>query len=244
VTRQHFKLRVTREDFTEDKEKGIVLEQSPLAGTKLKEHHTVSVVISKGPAPRGVPDLTGADEAKATQLLQAAGLTVAPDVARPFVEDQAKGAVLDWSPKGVDVAKGTAVHLTVSAGPPQRSISDWRGKSFDDANAAIAKAGLVVQRNDVFDDTIPPGFVVSTNPPAKANVDKGSTVVVNVSKGPDLVQVPNVNGQTVDQATATMRSAGLSVGNVFGPPDKKVFTTDPPAGTSVKRGSSVNLYTK
>jgi eukaryotic-like serine/threonine-protein kinase len=165
-------------------------------------------------------------------------------VARPFFEDQPKGLVMDWSPKGTDVAKGTAVHLTVSNGPPQRTISDWKGKSFDDAAAAITKAGLVPKRNDVFDDTIPANFVVSTSPPANSLVDKGATVTINVSKGPDPVQVPNVNGQSVDQATATMKAAGLGVANVFGPPDKKVFTTDPPAGTQVKRGSGVNLYTK
>ena len=86
--------------------------------------------------------------------------------------------------------------------------------------------------------------MVSTSPPAGSKVDRDSTVVVNVSKGPDLVAVPDVTDKTVDQATTALAAAGLNVANVFGPPNKRVFLSDPQAGTKVKRGSSVNLYTR
>jgi serine/threonine-protein kinase len=65
-----------------------------------------------------------------------------------------------------------------------------------------------------------------------------------MSKGPDMVGVPDVTGKSVQDATAAMQAAGLQIGNVFGPPNKKIFTTDPAAGTQVHRGSSVNVYTK
>jgi len=69
-------------------------------------------------------------------------------------------------------------------------------------------------------------------------------VTVSVSKGPDLVPVPDVRGHSVDEATSMLSQAGLSVANVYGPSKRgTVFFTDPPAGQRVHRGSGVNLYT-
>ena len=85
---------------------------------------------------------------------------------------------------------------------------------------------------------------IGTSPAAGTSVSRGAKVTINVSKGPDLVVVPDVTGKSVPDATTIMQQAGLSIGNVFGPPNKKVFVSDPPAGTHLHRGSSVNVYTK
>ena len=103
---------------------------------------------------------------------------------------------------------------------------------------------MAARAPDAFSDTVPKDKVISTTPGAGASVAKGGRVTVTVSKGPDLLNVPDVTGKNVQDATAVMQQAGLQVSNVFGPPNKKVFVTDPPAGTQVHRGSSVNLYTR
>src|SRR5262249_12490855 len=123
------------------------------------------------------------------------------------------------------------------------SISDWRNKPLSDAQTAFAAASLKIQVNQVFDDTIPSGKIVSTNPPAGSKVDRDSTVVVNVSKGPDLVPVPNVLGSMVTDANSVMKHPGLAVTNVCGHIDKRVTSTNPPTGTQVKRGTGVSLIT-
>src|SRR4051794_15803808 len=242
ATSDHFKVRVIREEFTEDKVAGTVLAQSPLPSAKLKEGRTISVVVSKGAAPRPVPDLAGTDEATAVQRLKDAGLVTDANVQRPFSEDIVKGKVMDWTPKGVDVAKGSPVVLTVSNGPEPRKISDWRNHTFDEAAAAFAKARLNVKRVDVFDDTIPAGKVVSTNPPANATSDRDSTVTVNVSKGPS--PIPDVRGKSVAAPTTILQNAGSAVVGVGGPPEKVVRGTTPPAGTQAKKGTQVTLVTK
>jgi len=48
-----------RQAFDEQAQPGQVLQESPNPGTRLKEQRTVALVVSKGPAPRAVPDLTG-----------------------------------------------------------------------------------------------------------------------------------------------------------------------------------------
>ena len=85
--------------------------------------------------------------------------------------------------------------------------------------------------------------MIGTDPAAGTSVPRGAAVTVIVSKGPDVVRVPSVGGLTVDAAVAKMQQNGLSVTNVFGPPNRRVFTTLPGAGATVARGSGVDLYT-
>ena len=95
---------------------------------------------------------------------------------------------------------------------------------------------------DVFSDTVPAGQVVSTQPAAGATAPRGSTVVVNVSKGPDLIAVPAVGHKSLDDAIATLENSGLAAGQVYGPAKGKPISTNPGAGAMVKRGSAVDIY--
>jgi serine/threonine-protein kinase len=81
-------------------------------------------------------------------------------------------------------------------------------------------------------------------PAAGASLAVGSKVTLNVSKGPDLVAVPDVSGLAEQDAAARFVAAGLTEGNRYGPPNKKVFATNPTAGTKVKRGSAIDIYTR
>jgi serine/threonine-protein kinase len=136
------------------------------------------------------------------------------------------------------------VVVRVSDGPAPRAIPDLSGKSYEDAAAALRDLGLTPVRADVFSDTTPAGQVDATVPASGAAAAKGAKVTVNVSKGIDLVSVPDVTGQSVDQASTMLAASGLQVANVFGPPRKRVFATDPEAGRKVKRNSGVSLYTR
>jgi len=232
----------TTERFADGTNAGIVLGQSVRPRDRVKEHSTVNLVVSRGPPPVAVPDLTGVSQQTATERITAAGLAVG-GVSNRYDEQVGEGTVLDWNPKG-QVPKHSAIALAVSGGPRPRTVPAVGGKTYDQAAATLQSVGLVAVRADAFSDTVPKDQVIGTSPAAGASVDRGSKVTVNVSKGPDLVAVPNVTGKSVPEATAAMQQAGLSIGNVFGPPNKKVFVTDPAAGAQVKRGSSVNVYTK
>jgi len=236
-----FKLSVTRA-YDEKVEKGLVVRTSPAANARLKEHHTVKAIVSNGPKPRTVPDLHNTDQALATAKLTAVGLTAT--IVGVYDETIPKGAVIKWLPgTGTTLDKGQSVTLTVSNGAQPRTISQWQGQSYDVVAQHLTEAGLKPVRKDVFDNSIPTGQVVSTTPPAGSQVAKGSTVTVNVSKGPDLVAVPRVVGLKRSDAVATLQQAGLSA-VVYGPngANKIVFQSSPQAGTQVVRGSEVALY--
>jgi serine/threonine-protein kinase len=87
------------------------------------------------------------------------------------------------------------------------------------------------------------GIVFKQDPGAGSHVDKGSTVTIWVSTGPPKVSVPDVKGQQWTEAQQTLISAGLKPVEhiVNGPKKGQVSATDPPAGKSVPKGSTVRV---
>src|SRR5206468_2631747 len=153
--------------------------------------------------------------------------------------------VLDQDPSaGAKVKEHSRVRLNVSRGPPLVAVPLLA--STDDEAAARAKieqAGLTVGTVQTpYSEDVPKGRVLSSSPTGRA--PKGSKVTVSVSKGPDLVTVPNVVGKSAVDAEKALNAAGLVVSSVSGPPTGVVFATSPPAGTQVHRGSGVILATK
>jgi serine/threonine-protein kinase len=70
-------------------------------------------------------------------------------------------------------------------------------------------------------------------------VAQGSLVNLVISSGPQIVTVPNVEGMTQAAATAAIAGAKLKVGTVNA--TGKVISQEPPKGSSVPQGSSINL---
>jgi serine/threonine-protein kinase len=235
---RHFKIHILRRKYQNGTKVDDILQQDPKLGT-LKENRTIQVVVSDGPTPVAVPDLTGKTEEQAVAALREAGFDVG-NVDRPFNETVTKGLVLDWASKGKELPTGSKVDLVVSAGPKPVTLSDWKGKPFDQAKAAMESVGFKVQKKDVFSDAFPtPGTVVSTSP-GPGDVEKNATIVVSVSQGPETIEVPNVVGMNLDGATRRLGNAGFVV-EVNGRVKGRVVGQDPTGGTKAKRGSVVAI---
>ena len=243
VADEEFRIRTAPARFDDEVPPGAIVVQDPSPLRELREGGSVTVVLSKGPAPRAVPDLTDLDQAAAEKLLTDRGFV--PRILLQPDEERAAGKVITWSPTGQALPKGIDVNVTVSSGPAPREVPDVSGKSYDEAVAALAGAGLKAERADVFSSDVPKDAVVSTRPGIGKMVPRDSAVVVNVSKGPDTVPVPDVAGKTVAQATAALQAAGLEVSGTGGRPrGQLVFLTDPQAGSRVPRGSGVFLFVR
>jgi serine/threonine-protein kinase len=223
-----------------------IISQTPAPGGKMKKGKTISFVVSDGPVPRSLPDLTGksGDDAKATLL--GLGL-VYNEAGQAFDENAPPGTVLSFTvggqtvPPSSPVLKGTQVDAIVSKGPQPRTIPKLAGKTLDDAKAALEGIQLVVNPTEAFSDTVAAGTVIATDPKSGQTINRGGTVNVTVSKGPDVVTVPNVAGLSLADATTQLNGAGLAVGQVAGPPTGTVLATGPNAGAVVKRNTAVNL---
>ncbi len=96
---------------------GWVISQNPAAGAGVAPGSAVALVVSKGPQPVTVPDLSGMTREDAEAALTAAGLAVGT-ITEAFSEEVGAGFILTQDPVGgASVAPGTAVSLTVSLGP-------------------------------------------------------------------------------------------------------------------------------
>lgn len=242
--RSNLDVRVERKVFHETAAVDEILRQNPPKGEKLEEGERVNVVVSRGAAPRQVPDIAGKQQAEADAVLKQFGF--APVFEPRSDENVAKGLVLDWSPgkDGAKQAKGTEVKVIVSNGPEPRTVPDLKGKTFDQAAAQLTPLRLTAVRTEVFSDRVPAGQVVSTSPGAGAKVQRDGKVTVNVSKGPELIPIPDVRGKSTLEATDILTAAGFQVSGVQGPPNRPVTNTSPAPGTPRPRGSQVGLYTR
>jgi serine/threonine-protein kinase len=155
--------------------------------------------------------------------------------------DVPKGNVIGTRPaKGTVLKPDQVVTVVVSAGRPRVEVPDVAGRPAADAEAALEAAHLRVRTEQAFDDNLPEGRAVGTDPGAGARAAWGSTVILRVSKGPDLVEVPRVVGLSRRQAEERLRAAGLRARFVF-PVGSRVVEQRPGPGEQAKRGSEVQL---
>jgi beta-lactam-binding protein with PASTA domain len=114
------------------------------------------------------------------------------------------------------------------------------GRGFESAKAVLAAAHLRARPERVFDDNVPEDRVVGTDPGPGTQATWGATVIVRVSKGPDLVEVPEVVGLAKAEAEQRLREAGLDWSYVL-PVGSQVVSQSPQAGEKARRGSKVRL---
>ncbi len=227
---------------------GDIVAQSPAAGTSEKEGTTVTVVLSDGPPNVSIPSLTGMTCAVANTTLVA--LHFHTMCAPPRYDNTTPaGQLVLWSigatANPTTAPYGSTITLVPSQGhAPVTVPAIPSGSTFAQAQATLQAAGLAAAQNPQASTTVPAGDVIDTSPPGGQPAPYGSTVTVDVSTGPPTTQVPNVLQDTVAQATAAMVQAGLTVSGVSGMPNKPVVGSQPPIGTTVKIGSSVQLFTQ
>lgn len=225
---------------------GQVSGTDPAAGEQARRGSTVTMFVSLGPRMLPFPDVVGQPEADARAAL--GDFTVAEQGIQQFSGDIAAGSVVavlgaDGNPvtAGADYPELADVTLVVSVG----AVPDVTGLPVADAEAAITGAGLVVGHADPeFSDDVPADHVISATP-ATDPVRPGETIVLTLSKGPDLIEVPNViTGQTIAQAREQLQALGFTVSsNVPGFLEGAVVASvqSPAAGEKLKRGSEVTV---
>lgn len=230
--------------FSDTVKRGTVISTDPDTGARIRHNDSVSLVISAGPETVKVPDLEGYRLDKARTVLKDSGLEPGMET-REFSDDIARGSVISADPgTGTKVRSGSAVALTVSKGTPV-DIPDVIGGSLDDAKADLAEAGLKVKVaparvNSEFDA----GQVAQQSPTEGKQAAKGDTVTLTLSKGPEMIEVPDVVGASVDDATTALESAGFQVDEdrgllgLFGDTVKKQSVK---GGKTAPKGSTITI---
>ncbi|MFC7406085.1 Stk1 family PASTA domain-containing Ser/Thr kinase [Georgenia alba] len=123
---------------------------------------------------------------------------------------------------------------------------DVVGLEEEDAVAQIEQAGLTARVEHDHHDDVPAGAVISSDPGPGTDVHEDGSVTVVVSEGVLMLDVPDVGGETVEDARAAIEDAGLGVGSTSeeyhdSVPEGAVIETAPAAGESVRHDRPVDL---
>jgi serine/threonine-protein kinase len=233
----------TKDVFDDDVPNGLVVGTEPPAGAEIRKFQPVSVFVSKGPQLFPLPELTGRTLEEAKVGLNAAEMALG-NVTEQFSETAAAGSVLSQDPApGTPSRHGTPVSLAVSKGPEPIPVPNVVGMEDNDAKDAIEAAGLNAEeaRDEVFDRNIPEGAVVSQSP-ANGTLPRGGTVILTISKGPRMVEVPSYIGKQAADAEKALKALGFEVrlnkilGGFFG-----TVRDQDPVDAEVPEGSVITL---
>ncbi len=226
--------------FSEDVAAGRVIEQQPRPGDEVRKGSEVTLVLSRGPDRRSVPELVGKTQEQATTALTEIGLAVG--VVTPKFDKTDAGTVLSSDPPaGEPLRPQTSVALVVSKGVELLAVPDVRDQSQTAAGKALVAAGFASSIKEVFSETVDKGAVLEQSP-ASGRAPRGSTVTLQVSKGPELITVPDIVGEPRQRAAEMLKALGLNVRALAIPGPGTVRSSDPDAGTRVRKGATVTIY--
>ncbi len=229
----------TNQEFDDAVPVGAVLRTDPIAGTELGVNAPVTLILSAGPRPVVVPQVTGKSQGDAEKALADTGLTVGT-VNRTFDAKTEPGTVLRTSPAaGATAAKGSAVTLTVA---DSITVPDVRGLATKDAAAAMRDAGFSVTVGDpAFDPDVDAGHILRTDPTQGSRVDRTGAKVFLVPS--NAVRVPDLTDMRVKDAEKRLDDLGLriAVTSLFGGDNGVVWNQSPGAGQRVAPGGAVNV---
>lgn len=231
-----------------------VISTDPEAGVQLDEGEEFVLVVSDGPEFRTLPDFTGSPLDEARTTIEELALVPVEAAERVFSETAPVDEVVSWEVQGdtslgagSQVLPGRTIVLTVSQGPEPRPAPELANLTVDEATSALEALQLEIARgDDVFSDDVEAGRVVSQEPAPGTAVERGGTVTVQVSKGPDLVAVPELDGLSYAAAEQLLVETGFTIGDLLGTTEGtfvsiSVDGEEVEPGQQFRRGTVVDL---
>ncbi|MEU5765837.1 Stk1 family PASTA domain-containing Ser/Thr kinase [Streptomyces asoensis] len=192
-----------------------------------------------------VPSLIGQVQADAQKQLTNSDLKLGTITQKPC-EDQPKGKICDQDPKPTTkVDKDTTVNLVVSAGAPKVAVPNVIDKDVEAATKQLEDKGFEVETKQT-ESSQEPGTVLSQDPDPATELEKGSTVTLEVAKAVQKATVPDVSNKSCDEAKAQMQQNDLK-GNCVEVDTQdqnqvgKVVQTVPSIGSQADKGSTVQI---
>jgi serine/threonine-protein kinase len=230
-----FKVRVGQSVHDNTYAAGDVISTSPSG--RATGGATIVLTLSSGPQMITIPPVTGHSLSDAIALLQRAGLTVNTQPQNVGSQTAAAGTVVGTNPgAGTSWPANKPVSVEVAAGKP---VPNLVGQDVGAVQTWAAQNGVTLVPNQVASDQ-KAGIIVAQSPQPGSLLTQGETITVSVSSGPAMVQVPNIQGQPIGQATAALKAAGFQVNAIrigFG---KNVALYNPTGQAA--QGSTITVY--
>jgi serine/threonine-protein kinase len=202
--------------FSETVAKDTVLSQKPAATERIVKGGTIELSLSLGPERYPVPDLSGVELSAAKGELEQTKLKLKQGTSL-YSDTVPEGVVISTNPKAdTQLKPGSTVTVVVSKGRAPITVPDLTGKNINDVRAQLQGLGLTAVEQ-YKDSDQPADTVIGQSPPPGAGVEKDAQIKLDVSKGPPLVNVPDLTNQPCQQAAQTLQGMSLTVRIDFNP---------------------------
>ncbi|MFE2935216.1 Stk1 family PASTA domain-containing Ser/Thr kinase [Streptomyces sp. NPDC059278] len=232
--------------YSDTVDRGKIISSDPGPGDRVRGNDAVKLVVSRGPEIVKVPDVQDLSLADARRELKKVGL-VPGMVTKEFSEETVRGDVIRTDPAaGTERHPDSAVALHVSKGTPV-DVPDVTGLSVQDATATLADEGLKAKvlpgRVDSPEDA---GDIARQSPGRGTEAAEGDTIELTVSDGPRMIDVPDVTGKDVDEATSELKGAGfeVKVDRPFLSFSDTIASQSVDGGEQAPEGSTITIKTK
>jgi eukaryotic-like serine/threonine-protein kinase len=234
LTADGFTVKKSTQEPSNTVAQGKVLGTSPTG--RVSKGAAIALVVSSGPSTSVIPTVQHDTLAQAQAALQRLHLVPAAPTQK-VVSSFPVGSVVGTKPAaGTTWPQTSPVTILISAGSP---LPNFVGENIQTAQQWAGQHGVQLQQQPDNNSQQPAGTITGQQPAEGATFQPGETISVNVSTGPQLVNVPSPIGMSVAQATQNLQQAGFQVQvNRYGPLDK-VFDFSPVS--QAPRGSTITL---
>ncbi|MEO0102267.1 MAG: TonB family protein, partial [candidate division WOR-3 bacterium] len=256
LTNLGLKLKIEREDFSENIPANNILNQNPAGGTEVKSGEVVKVILSKGKKPPvvkivNVPLLTGKTRLEAENLLKNLGLKLLVEN-QDYSETVEEGCILKQSPPAeTQLKEGESVKVTLSKGLPLIKVPNLTEKTEGEAIKILYPLGLkLAVEGEDYSETIPMGKILRQSPLPNESLRKGEVVKAVLSKGKKppvvkIIKVPPLVGKKREEVEKIVANLNLRLiveeeySERF--PVGIIFKQIPESGTELKEGEVIKV---
>ena len=160
-----------------------------------------------------VPDFSNLTEEEAIELIEESRLTIGR-IAEEYSGRVVEGLVISQAPRaGREVERGTSIDLTISLGEEPIPVPDFTGLRLNEATRLIENSDLILgDIGEEYSETVNEGVVISQSIPSGSQVEKGTSIDLVISLGPEMIDVV---GLTLTEAIRLIEASHLRLGIVY-----------------------------
>ncbi len=208
LSKAHYRTK-TKPEASKTVPAGYVIGTEPSAETEVREDSVITLLVSTGPPPVRVPDVTGDSLEAAEAAISNAELTLGA-VSKQVSAAQTPGTVLSQSPTGGNMTRaGEKVSLTVAKAPKEVAVPNVLGKSEAAALAALTSAGLKGKTESrPTTEASQVGLVLEASPAGGSRARKGATVTIVVGTASTATTTPTTTTTTTTTSSPPAPSPG------------------------------------
>lgn len=199
--------------------------------------------FSSSGAKDKVPHIVGMKLDEAKQLGEKLNFTVKVTAYDSEVKKEDEGKITKQNPESKASWNNERIINVTIAGSNDIFMSDFSGMPKAQALKQLNDMKLSVKTEEIFDPRIEEGNVVKTSPAAGEAIAKGDSVVLYVSKGKEIVNLPDVVGKAKDDAKSILEKLDfiVSFSNMDGSKDV-VIKMDPSPSSNIGKGTAITLF--